>query len=90
MSFITPNWNARTKYLLSHLNETEIRAVEEKYAQAKCIGIRAALVVVTGSGALLIAKEAGKGAIQSTQALKITSRAYNRPLRRHFNLRLEF
>ena len=61
MSFITPNWNTRTKCLLSNWNETDILALEEKYAQAKCVGVRACLGVITGSGAISVAKEAGKG-----------------------------
>jgi len=36
----------------------------KKYAQAKCVGIRSALGVIIGAGAVSIAKEAGKGAIQ--------------------------
>ena len=64
MSFITPNWNTRTRCLLSNWNETDICALEQKYAQAKCVGIRSALGVITGSGVISVAKEASKGVLQ--------------------------
>ena len=64
MFFITPNWNTRTRCLLSNWNETDILALEEKYARAKCVGLRSALSVVTGAGVVSVAKEAGKGVFQ--------------------------
>ena len=64
MSFLTPNWNTRTRCLLSNWNKTDICALEHKYAQAKCVGIRAALGVMTGSGVISLAKKASKGVLQ--------------------------
>ena len=63
-TFLTPNWNTRTRCLLSNWNETDILALEEKYAQAKCYGIRASLGVVTGAGVISVGKEVSKGVLQ--------------------------
>ena len=59
MALITPNWNAGTKCLLSHLPEDQIQAIEDKYADAKC----SCLAFLIGSGAISVIKEAGKGVI---------------------------
>lgn len=63
MAFIIRSWTSRSPHLLQNMNETEKCALEQQYAIAKSYGVRACLAVLSGSGGLCLAKEAGKGVI---------------------------